>query len=185
MRTVTRPDPGRLLLVIDLQVVVAPGGAWELPAIGSVVDAAMRLVDRHEGPIIASRHVPVPDEPGTLGPFARQDDPSELTADAAALVPGLAHLRSADKRSYSALRCAEIRDAAQQAGAVVVCGVETDCCVMATVYDLLDAGLRVTVVPEATTGPDPVSHRGALRTMARLGARVQVTSLADVLAGGA
>lgn len=173
----------RLVLVIDLQVVVAPGGAWELPAIGGVVDAATRLVDQHDGPVIASRHVPVPDEPGTLGPFARQDDPSVLTTDAAELVPGLVHLPSVDKRSYSAFRCAEVRDAVQQADSVLVCGVETDCCVLATVYDLLDEGIETIVVPEATTGPDPVSHDGALRTMGRLGELVQVRPLADVLAG--
>jgi nicotinamidase-related amidase len=173
----------RLLLVIDLQVVVAPGGAWELPAIETVVDAATRLVDQHGGPAIASRHVPVPDDHGTLGPFARQDDPSELTADAAELVPGLAHLPSADKRSYSAFRCPEVREAVRQVDSVLVCGVETDCCVLATVYDLLDEGVRTLVVPEATTGPDPVSHDGALRTMSRLGELVQVRRLADVLAG--
>jgi len=176
--------PDRLLLVIDLQVVVAPGGPWELPAIEPVVDAVTWLVDHHDGPVLASRHVPVPDSPGTLGPFARQDDPTELTANAAELVPGLQHLTSVDKSSYSAFRCAEVREAAQRAGSVIVCGVETDCCVMATVYDLLDAGLRTTVVPEATTGPDPVSHDGALRTMARLSELVQVRSLADVFAVG-
>ena len=169
-----------LLLIIDLQVVVAPGGAWEIPGIEEVVGTVTTLVDRHDGPVLATRHCPVPDQPGSVGPFQRHQDLSALTADASQLVPGIRHLPAADKRTYSAYRLDAVRDAVSDVEGVVVCGVETDCCVAATVFDLLDVGIPTVVVPEAVTGPDDVGHQGALRAMSRLGDAVQVRHLEDL-----
>ncbi len=169
-----------LLLIIDLQAVVAPGGAWEIPGIEEVVGSITTLVDGHDGPALATRHCPVPDQPGSLGPFERHQDLSALTADASQLVPGIEHLQAADKQTYSAYRCDAVRDAASRAERVVVCGVETDCCVAATVFDLLDARVPTVVVPEAVIGPDHVAHDGVLRAMNRLGDLVQIRSLEDL-----
>ena len=170
-----------LLLVIDLQLVVAPGGAWEIPGIEPVIATATALVDGHRGPTIASRHRPVPDVPGSIGPFARHDDRAPLTDEASELVPGLAHLPTADKRTYSAYRCDEVRRAVARVDRVILCGVESDCCVLATVFDLLDAGVATVVVEDAVQGPDPLAHEGALRAMHRLGDLVQLRSAGDVL----
>lgn len=169
-----------LLVIVDLQVVVAPGGAWEIPGFEPIVAAVTTLVDRHGGPVVATRHCPVPDQPGTLGPFERHQDPSALTADASQLVPGIGHLPAVDKQTYSAYRCDPVRDAAADTDRVIVCGVETDCCVAATVFDLLDAGIPTVVVREAVIGPDAVAHEGVLRAMSRLGDLVQLRNLDDL-----
>lgn len=171
----------RLLIVVDLQVVVAPGGAWEIPGIESVVEATTRLVERHDGPVVASRHIPVPDVVGTTGPFARHADLGELTDDASQLVAPLRHLPSVAKSTYSVYRADGVREAVREAEEVLVCGVETDCCVLATVFDLLDDGVPTVVVPDAVTGPDPRAHDGALRAMARLGDLVRLHTIDELL----
>ncbi len=162
-------QPRRLLLLIDLQVVVAPDGAWELPGIESVIERSAHLAAEHVGPVLATRHRPVPDDPGTFGPFTARDDLRELTEDAANLAPPLAHLPPVDKASYSAYRCPEVRDALRDVDEVVLCGVETDCCILATAFDLADAQLDVTVVADAVTGPDRRTHEATLQTLGRLG----------------
>lgn len=169
-----------LLLIVDLQVVVAPGGAWEIPGIEPIVRAVTTLADRHDGPVVATRHCPVPDQPGTFGPFQRHQDPSLSTADAAQLVPGIEHLPTVDKQTYSAYRCDAVRDAVGHADRVIICGVETDCCVAATVFDLLDVGVPTVVVADAVSGPDDVAHEGVRRAMQRLGDLVQVRNLGDL-----
>jgi nicotinamidase-related amidase len=55
---------------------------------------------------------------------------------------------------------------------VVVCGVETHVCVLATVADLISAGRRVTVVGDAVDSRDPRQRDIALLAMRDLGALV-------------
>lgn len=165
----------RLLLVIDLQVVVAPGGAWELPGITHVVTAATRLVDEHHGPVLASRHCPVPEQPGALGRYA------QLSSDASQLVPELRHITDVEKQTYSAYRADAVRTAANEVDDVILCGVETDCCVLATAFDLLDAGISTVVVADAVTGPDAIAHQGALRAMERFGDLLRVQTVDELL----
>jgi nicotinamidase-related amidase len=177
-------DPrDRLLLVIDLQVVVAPGGAWELPGVEPIVDAAARLADGWRGPVLATRHRPVPDEPGTLGPFAQHGSLDELTDDASQLAPQLRHLTPVDKSGYSALGSDEVRRTAHDVGGVVLCGIETDCCVLATAFDLLDEQIHTTIVTDAVHGPDEVGHAGTLRAFGRLGRFADLRTVDELLAG--
>jgi nicotinamidase-related amidase len=170
-----------LLLIIDLQAVVAPGGAWELPGIEPIIGAAARVAEHHRGPALATRHRPVPDQPGTHGPFAQHDDLDPLTHDASDLAPPIGHLEAVDKQSYSALESEEIRTAAERAGGVILCGIETDCCVLATVFDLLDAQIPTIVVSDAVLGPDEVGHEGTLRCLQRLGEFVQLRTVDELV----
>ncbi len=173
--------PGVLVVLVDLQAVIGPGGAWEIPGVEPVIDAAARLAEAAPGRVVASRHRPVPDQPGSLGPYASRADPTALGLDAAALVPQVAAVPGFDKHTFSAYRCPSIRSRVDDAEEVVVAGVETDCCVLATVLDLVEAGVPTTVVREAVLGPDEQAHAGALRTFERLGSLVRVRALDEVL----
>jgi nicotinamidase-related amidase len=176
-----RPVGPRLLLVVDLQTVVTPGGARAIPGIESAIASVVRLVAQHDGPVIASRHEPTPDPPRTSGARGQQGEAGDRRPEPAALLPELRHLQSVDKHTYSAYRSDAVRTAVEGVERVVVCGVETDCCVLATVFDLVDDGIPTTVVPEAVAGPDRAAHDAALRALGRLGDLVEVRHIDDLV----
>ena len=48
---------------------------------------------------------------------------------------------------------------------IVLCGVSTDCCVLATALAAVDAGAHVRVVADACTAKTPELHESALQMM--------------------
>lgn len=172
------------LVVVDLQRVVTPGNGWAIDGVTSVIDRAAELAAAHVGPVLATRHRLAADGPGRWRVFAEQWDHLDDGSTAFELVRELAHLEAVDKTTYSAYSADPVREAARRAGHLVICGVETDCCIAATVMAAVDDGVMVTVVRDAVLGPDPVAHEGALRAFGRLPLQVRLVSTAQVLAEG-
>lgn len=89
-----------------------------------------------------------------------------------------------DKRGYSALTDEFLRQVHRHGWTdIVVCGIDTELCVLATVFDAFDAGLTPWVVTDASasTGGLP-AHNAGLLVMARgIGEHHLVT--ADQLSG--
>ncbi len=79
------------------------------------------------------------------------------------------------KHGYSAAR-GEIERAGKEAGgAVHLCGIATDNCVLATAVDLFDAGLRPVVIADACAShAGPRYHEAALMILKRLIGEKQV-----------
>jgi nicotinamidase-related amidase len=64
----------------------------------------------------------------------------------------------------------------------VLCGVATDCCVIATALAASDAGTFVRVVGDACAGSSDAAHERALAIMAGFAPQVTVTSVEEELA---
>jgi nicotinamidase-related amidase len=62
---------------------------------------------------------------------------------------------------------------------MVLAGVATECCVLATALAAADAGVRVRVVADACAGADDVSHEQALGVLRLLAPLVEVVTLAE------
>ncbi|MGZ4149323.1 MAG: cysteine hydrolase family protein, partial [Actinomycetota bacterium] len=67
-------------------------------------------------------------------------------------------------------------------GAIVLCGVATDCCVISTALAAADAGLRVRVATDACAGVTPEQHRAALQVMAGYEGHIALTTVDEELA---
>ncbi|MGH3652442.1 cysteine hydrolase family protein [Glutamicibacter sp.] len=63
---------------------------------------------------------------------------------------------------------------------LVIAGVATDCCVLATVLGAVDAGKHVTVVSDACAGATSVAHERALELMEMLNPMVQIVTVEQV-----
>jgi nicotinamidase-related amidase len=59
---------------------------------------------------------------------------------------------------------------------LVICGVATECCVMATAFDAADAGYEVVVVADACAGATSTLHEQALCIMASMAPMISVTT---------
>jgi len=65
---------------------------------------------------------------------------------------------------------------------LVVCGVATDCCVIATVLGAVDAGMHVRLVADGCAGISGEAHERAVAVMAGFPPQVSVTSVEQELA---
>lgn len=178
-------DP--LLLVIDVQRVAAPGGPWELSRLDAIVPNVQRLLDRFGTRTVLTRHRLDRDGPGTWRSFARRwsvldEDPSWWDLYPPLSIPNGASV--VDKTTYSAFDVEPVQEVVTAGGCdeLVLTGCETDCCIAATMFAAVDAGVSVTVVADACTAPDPTGHEAILASAARLPEQVQVLSTSELLA---
>ena len=162
-----------LLVVVDMQRVVAdPSSPWYFEAAARLEPVLARLVAGHEGPTVATRFLLDPAGPGSWRRFGVRwrellERPGWL-----GLVDGLRHMPTRDKTVYSAFDI--VRHDVPVGGALVLVGVETDCCVLATAFDAVDDGVPVVVLRDAVAGPDERGHEGALAALARLPEQVRL-----------
>lgn len=171
------------LAVIDLQEVFAdPASGWFVPRFAELLDPIGRLVTAY-GPDVTFTRFVAPAEPAgawqdyyRAWPFARQppDAPLYALVDPFAGRPSLA-LPTFGKWG------AEL--AARARGELVVAGVSSDCCVIATVLAAADAGVRVRVVTDACAGATDESHRQALAIMGLYAPLVELVTVEQALSG--
>lgn len=178
-----------LLVIVDMQRVVVEDTPWRFAGVRELLPAIEQLAAAYAPAVVLTRHVPPAD--GGAGTWRRfydvwsdlDRDPSlwELIPEVDAL-PGV----RAAKSVYSALAAPELRAelARREEPRLVLCGVETDCCVLATALQAVDEGIPVVVVEDAVASPSPTGHDGALALCRRLPEQVTVTRTAELLAQG-
>ncbi len=177
---------GPLLVVVDMQRVFGePSSPWATPAFGSIVEPIDRLVLASHDRVVFTRFI-VPEEPkGSwanyygLWEFARQPGSKPMFD----LVEPWASsgVRTIEAATFSKFG-PEMAALAGPSREIVVCGVTTDCCVIATVIDALDAGMHVRVVADACAGVDDDAHEQALAIMAGFRGQVELTTVEEELA---
>ena len=178
-----------LLAVIDMQRVFADADSpWLVPGCSELVPAIDRLAVAFGERVVFTRFVPFDDPPGpgswadyyALHPFFLRTASEELThlvePFASRDVPTLA------APTFSK-HGARLETLAGPERVVVLCGVTTDCCVISTALAAADAGLRVHVVTDACAGMTPSGHAAALAVMRGYEGQIEITTLAEELAG--
>ena len=114
-------------------------------------------------------------------PFALvpEDDPNY------ALVPALPHdnrpVMSRPTFSKWDDQPGSLRELTGGAATLVLTGVSTDCCVLATALAAADAGVDVQVVADACAGVSDQDHERALDAMRLYAPLITITSTADVI----
>jgi nicotinamidase-related amidase len=174
-----------VLIVVDMQQVAARDTLWNLPGVRDLLPVIETLADAFSDDVAYSRHVPPAD--GGHGAWKRfYENWSELDEDPSNwdLMPELAGRPGlhAAKSTYSVFGAPELR-AELDRDELVLCGVETDCCVLATALEAIDHGVPVTVVEDAVASPSRAGHEGALALFRRLDDdQVKITTAARLLA---
>jgi nicotinamidase-related amidase len=181
---------GRLLVVVDAQEAFQVPGPWQVPGMGELVPRWRALAERF-GPerSLFTRFVPPRRPRGSWRGYYRRW-PEYRSPDRAIwrLVPSLEGLgRDWPKEGYSAFSAPGFMGLLRRLGAreLVVCGVETDVCVLATVHGAVDRGVPVWLVEDAVASGSPEAHAAALTVMGRLGDQIRLTRTAQWLEGRA
>ena len=176
-----------LLVAVDVQRLYRDFAPWALPAVDAVARATVRLADALGCPLVCTRTV-FPSSHGVEGgPWQHYEArwhelASRASAEPALLAP-LPELADRcrevfDKHTYSAFEDAAFERAVLgfRPEPLLVTGVETDICVLATVFGAIDRNLPVWLVTDAVAGPDPQAERGTLATLARMPEQVRLLS---------
>jgi nicotinamidase-related amidase len=182
------PAADEVLIVVDMQRVVAEDTPWRIAGVQDLLPVVTALADAFGSSTIFTRHVPPVD--GGKGTWRRFYEAwGELSRDPSIwdLMPALEAREGvhATKSVYSCFGAQAVRDELdrREAPALVLCGVETDCCVLATALEAVDRGIPVSVVEDAVLSPSRAGHEGALALCRRLPEQVAVVTSEELLAG--
>ncbi|WP_427383251.1 cysteine hydrolase family protein [Janibacter sp. G56] len=179
-------DGGPWLLVIDPQRIFADQASeWGSPMFADAIPEITRLAEAFAGRTIVTRWVPGDEHPGSWGPyferwtFADRPDDDPLFH----LVPeavGLTDRPTLDVTTFGKYG-PELTAITGEHPQLVLTGVATDCCVIATALAATDAGATVTVVKDACAGSTAENHAAALTVMGLYEPQMTVRTTDEVL----
>jgi nicotinamidase-related amidase len=170
------------LVVVDMQHVFAdPDSPWCTPRLAQILDPIDRLVAAYAPDVVFTRFLAPAEPTGAWRayyqrwPFALQ--PPDWRGYQ--LIDRYASHATLDATTFGKWG-AELAGRVGS-GEMVVAGVATECCVLATAVAAADAGVPVRVVADACAGADDLSHEQALGVLRLLAPLVDVVTTADVL----
>lgn len=169
------PIGGRAaLIVIDVQRLFAEATEWRVPGLGGIVPAIGRLIDHRPDDALFTRFITpqkIDHATGRWRHYYRrwasvtlEHMPAEMIDLIPELADGAPADRVFDKTTFSSLADGPLCPAleARSVDTLVLAGVETDVCVLATALDAIDRGYRVVLAADAITSSSPEAHRAAL-----------------------
>jgi nicotinamidase-related amidase len=161
-------------IVVDMQRLFAEDTGWRVPTLGEIVPNIRRLIEHRPGRALYTRFI-TPDAAeaanGVWQVYYRRwtqvtrakisDDLFDLVKPLAELAPPAAQI---DKETFSALSSPAFAAtlAGLKSGPLVLSGVETDVCVLATALEAVERGHRVIVAADAVTSSSLPAHRATL-----------------------
>ncbi len=177
---------GAALVVIDMQRLFGdPSSPWATPGYASIVKQIDELVTAFGEDRTTFTRFLIPDRwDGSWVPYYRQWE--AVTAPEAEPLMELTepwssrHPATLDRTTFSKWGD-RLREAAGASRTLVLCGVATDCCVIATALPAADAGMFVRVVSDACAGATDEAHEGALTVMRGFAPQIEVTTVAEEL----
>lgn len=170
------------LLVIDMQPGFGhPDSPWCTPGYDTCAGQIGKMVDAFGDRVLFTRFVP-PEEPD--GSWQGYYDQWSFALD-----PGMKWVWELDPRwqgrqAVSSHRFSKWREAEvvlPSDVALTVCGVATDCCVLGTVVEAVDAGRSIRLVTDACAAGTAVLHDAAVAVMADRAPMVSLATTAEVL----
>lgn len=168
---------GTVHIAIDMQVLFTPPGRWVVPDMDRIVPNIRRVATTHPSRTLFTRFV-VPERAEEARgcwrgyyehwwDFIGEHLPEGRLNLLEALRPLAPREAIIDKPTHSAFETPELERklAALSATILVLTGVETDVCVLATALTAIDRGYRVVVVSDAVTSSSPDGHAAALNAI--------------------
>lgn len=187
--------PRTLHVVVDMQRVFAEATDWRIPAIADVMPPILALVRAHPPQTVFTRFMTPSTVENATGDWQRfyarwrsvvRDRMDAAMFDLMEPLPSLVPpAEVCDKMAYSAFSSPAFVASLERRSAetLVLSGVETDVCVLATALDAIDRGLHVVVASDAVTTWSPAGHRAALEAIyPRFDQQIDIATVSAVMA---
>jgi nicotinamidase-related amidase len=182
-----------LHVVVDMQELFRSHPDWGTQSLTRICPAILRLLSARPESAYFSRFIPPQRAEHASGAWQRyyrrwssvtldKLDPKLLDV-VEELRPWARHV--ADKSGYSAMANPVLRQAALSRSdhCLILSGVETDVCVLATAIDAIEAGLRVILATDALASSSDACHAKALEILhERFDEQVELASVDQILA---
>ena len=181
-------------IVTDMQRLFAEDTPWHTPALAGILPNVRRLAEAFAGRNHFAKFMVPPSAEAACGRWqAYYQRWAEVTTSRMdpAMLDVVAPLRDLveperviEKPTYSFLQVPGVRERLQRAGArtLVFTGVETDVCILAGVFDAVDAGFHAVVVRDAVGSASPAAHDAVLaHVLTRLPDQVEIVTTRQLL----
>lgn len=171
------------LVIVDMQRAFQDSGQWQVPRYDEIVPVITRLRDELGLPNIYTRFIRDEAERGSWSAYYRRWDEMQLPATSAAWnitleMPQQSTVIDAPTFSKWGRELAELIPSGHE---LVLAGVATDCCVLATALGAVDAGRHVTVVADACAAVDDDAQHQALALLRLLSPMCNVVTSDEVI----
>lgn len=170
------------LVVIDMQAAFGhPESAWLAEGYAEIVPQVEELVARFVDRVVFTRFVRDPAEPGAWEGYYDRWTSFRKAPDDEAWCLTMAPPEGTpvvDAPTFSKWG----EDLAKVVGdaPLVLCGVATECCVLATALGAADAGHEVVVIADACAGATRTLHDQTLGILGSMGPLLQVKEVSDL-----
>ena len=146
-----------LLLVIDMQNIYTAGRKWACVDTGGAAARILRVMDSGKcEEVIFTEYLAAEHPQGVWCDYNRQNAAVNADVWANEMMPEFAEALTRyplyHKSVYSSLAIPEVLAAARRADRVVVTGVVAECCVLSTVFALIDAGIYTIYLTDGVSG---------------------------------
>ena len=173
------------LVVVDLQRAFAdPGSPWFAPGVASVASVVADLVTRFGPRAVFTRFVPPRDVVGSWRSYCERWRFAAGTHDSDlwSLIEPWNRATSISSHTFSKW-IPELQAVVGPYPTIVLCGVSTDCCILATAFAAVDGGAHVRVVADACAARTPELHEAALQMMRGRAPQLTVVTSREEVAG--
>ena len=173
MKTNQQEKPNDLLLVIDMQNIYTTGQEWACLDTEGAAERINRIIDTGVcSDVIFTRFIASSSPDGVWRNYNIKYDHINQNAWANEMLPqfesALKQYPLYTKGVYSSLAIPEVLSAAKKADRVVVTGVVAECCVLSTVFALIDAGIYVIYLTDGVSGLDKEKEAATELTLSGL-----------------
>ncbi|WP_372576801.1 isochorismatase family cysteine hydrolase [Ruegeria hyattellae] len=184
-----------LFVCVDMQNLFLDPGDWQCPGAMGIIPNCLALSEAAADRALFTRFVPawaVDDAQGAWKSFYQRwasVTGSQAGLDQIEVVTTLRHLavpeRTFDKATYGAFESAAFASYIRQKSPdnLVLYGIETDVCILATALKAVDLGIRVMLPRDALASSDTTSHQMCLdHVYPRLDQQIDITDTQTLLA---
>lgn len=171
------------LVVVDMQTAFRqPDSEWAVPGYETITPTIDDLTSAYAGRVVYTRFVRDPTEHGSWQDYYDRWSSMRQPADSAAwdltLTPQdidpVISLPTFSKWGT------DLANTAGSKAPLVMCGVATDCCILATALAAADAGRSVTIVSDACAGATQQAHEESLRILELFAPMITVVQAAEL-----
>lgn len=150
-------DMKDLLLVVDMQNVYREGEPWACRNADETAERIEKVLSAGKAQDVIFTVFKAPEKPiGAWRDYNREyadiNSDERFNSLMQIFLPYAEHYPVYEKSTYSSWSVPQVQEAVKQADRVVVCGVVAECCILATVESLIDAGAKVVYLKDAVAG---------------------------------